>query len=268
MGSTGQGAPSRARRLLARAAALLACALLAGACVAAQAAMPARQALASTALLDSTQEGAISVTLHDASGKVAGGELALYRVASAVADDTGWHFVWDGAYASMGDELSAKTGALTAAYASSLAERLAPLVAGRAADRTARTDADGTVTFSGLAVGMYLVEEVSADEGLAPISPFVVTVPVEDATTGALLYRVDASPKAAAAEPAAPAGPAGHATVPETAQPPTSAGGQLPKTGQDWAPILPLAACGLVLVIAGGRMLRRDDGRDAGRRRA
>lgn len=70
-----------------------------------------------------------------------------------------------------------------------------PLTTGLGAAVTQTTDASGTVTFGGLPVGAYYVEETASGPNLitAPVVPFIVTVPHPN--DGGWLYDVNVYPK-------------------------------------------------------------------------
>lgn len=213
-------------------------------------------------MLDQTRLGSIDVTIQSTDGKPVGGQLSLYKVADAVADDTGWHLAWTDAYSSMDDDIYGQTGKLSDAYNKNLASKLAAVATSPLS--TATVDSTGKASFSGLRVGMYLVVQTQASDGYDVIDPFVVTVPVQDETTGALAYDVNASPKAGVATATPVPSSQKTTTTPtptrQTAQTPASAS-KLPQTGQLWWPVWILGAAGVALIVAGAawrRHARRD----------
>ena len=76
----------------------------------------------------------------------------------------------------------------------------AGLVAGRAPDATGMTAADGSLVFSGLGVGVFVVTETSAPAGVLRSDPFVVTLPMPHPTDSTWLYDVHVYPKNARAD--------------------------------------------------------------------
>lgn len=64
------------------------------------------------------------------------------------------------------------------------------------AGQSATTDANGNVAFSGLPLGLYLVEETSTPPGVTPSAPYLVTLPLTDPnSTSSWLYDVYTYPK-------------------------------------------------------------------------
>ena len=62
--------------------------------------------------------------------------------------------------------------------------------------QVATTGSDGTITFSGLPVGLYYVEETDAPDGYTRAVPFVITLPMTNpAALNSWMYEVYAYPK-------------------------------------------------------------------------
>lgn len=204
--------------------------------------------------LDVNAVGSISVTLETTDGDaVKGGSLSLYKVAEVTADDTGWHFQWLPAYSSADAGLYDATGKLSEAYSKQLASELDGLVGDQAATATATVGEDGTARFSDIGVGLYLVKQAATADGYDAVGSFVVSVPVADEETGALLYDVVASPKAEpvsrSVEPVTP--------TPSPGTTPAKPSATLPQTGQLWWPVAVLGAAGVVLLCVGVVRSRR-----------
>lgn len=207
-------------RLLKRAAALLLAALLC--------------AMSMTAYAhetpDMTREGAISVTMTYGGKAVSGGSLTLYRVGEIREDDGNYSFALTGDFTG--------SGAALTELSSGLAEELANYAeTQKLTGRTEAVGADGKVSFSGLALGLYLLVQEEAAKGYNEAAPFLVSVPVNE--DGTYVYEVDASPKVALEK------------EPEPTDPTAPVKPNLPQTGQLNWPIPVLAATGLALFALG-----------------
>lgn len=136
---------------------------------------------------DPQKTGSISVTLTDRHDKepMVGAELSVYYVATVRRNaDGNLSYLYTDAFENSGIDLADP----------SLAIKLDAYVAGRnIAAFQMMTDQNGTATCKGLALGLYLIRQIDAVEGFAPCTPFVVTLPVQNA--GGFVYDVNASPK-------------------------------------------------------------------------
>lgn len=108
------------------------------------------------------------------------------------------------------------------------------------------TSAAGSVSFTGLQQGLYLVRESVSPAGHTPISPFLITIP--QYLNDEPIYDVDATPKADTSNVAP--------TPTPTPTPPP--GGNLPQTGQLWWPVAVMAVLGLGFVVLGIVIKRRE----------
>ena len=213
-----------------------------------------QRAQAADEMLDASRQGSISISPESSDGKGVSGTFALYKVADVVADDTGWHFQWTDAYRGTDHELYRKTGTLSDSYKKKLVGLLEGKVAHPVQTRATRA---GAVSFSGLSVGLYLVKMTKVESGYDTIDPFLVSIPTIE--NGALVYQVNASPKAGAAKAKADVGGNGGSGGGDSG----AADERLPQTGQLWWPVPVLAGVGIALVVAGvlrRRGSRRDDG--------
>ncbi len=211
---------------------------------------------ASTPNLDFNEEGSITVTLYseEANATVKDGALTLYHVADLYLDDGNMAYSytedWDGCTASLEDPTHATLDSDLAAYAEDNE------IAGT---ETLEINSDGSVTFSGLKLGLYLITQTTQSEGYYVVDPFVVTVPV--AGESGWVYNVDASPKVEVyptpeiPEESTSEEPTPEGTVEET---PVPTGETLPQTGQLVWPIPILAAAGLVCCLIGWKMKKTD----------
>ncbi len=225
------------------AAVILAAVLLFGTC------MTAFAAGTGTPDPDFNEKGSITVTLHseEADAIVTDGALTLYQVADLYLDDgnmaCSYTEDWDGCSASLEDPTIATLASDLAAYAEDN---------GIAGIQTLDVNEDGSVTFTGLPLGLYLVIQTTQSEGYFTVDPFVVTVPI--AGESGWIYNADASPKVEVyIEPKTPEEP----TPTDNPETPVPTGSILPQTGQLVWPVPVLAAAGVLFCIIGVRMRRK-----------
>lgn len=209
---------------------------------------------------DTSRTGSISAVMNYGGAAVGGGTLTLYRVGDVSEDDGNYSFVLTDAFAASGLSLSAVSDA-------GLAQSLAEYAQANGIEgTTVQIGEDGTVSASGLPLGLYLVAQQDAAEGYEAISPFLVSVPMYE--NGGYSYSVNAEPKMSTMVPAA--GPEETEEDPgeEETTPSTSAGttttttattaitasstsSTLPQTGQLNWPVPVLAVAGLALLLLG-----------------
>ncbi len=208
-------------------------------------------AAADTTDIDLGKKGSISLTLYsdEAGETVTDGALTLYEVAELTLTDGNMAYVRTAAFAGFTGELDVED--------TSLAKDLTAYVSSGGVTGTTRTIAsDGSVSFSGLTLGLYLIVQTTQSTGYYTIDPFLVTVPL--AQDGVWVYDVDASPKvevkpepAPEPEPEQEPGP-----TPEPTPTPTP-DKTLPQTGQLFWPIPILAGAGALFIVIGSIMRRR-----------
>ena len=194
-------------------------------------------------MLDPDRIGSISITFtyYDETAKetkpvTGGNSVGLYKVADVIVDN-GFKFVTDERFAGVG-EIPNTDDALDAANLD-LAEKMAAIAKSYDFDVQPKAmDAQGTVSFDGLEVGLYLVMQDAQGTGdnKLTIAPFLITVPQRN-PDGSLSYDVIAKAK--------PIGVAKEKVTP----PPTPR--RLPQTGQMWWPVSVLATVGVVLLTFG-----------------
>lgn len=146
-------------------------------------------------------EGSISVTMSDkeTDKPIPGGKLELIKIASVEVND-GYYFAPTEEFktedfkfdlsekADLSDpSLAANINTYVDNHSESVKDRTQAQIGTSGADT-------GKVTFTGLALGLYLVRETEAAEGYAKIRPFLVTIPQK--TENGYVYQVDATPKA------------------------------------------------------------------------
>lgn len=227
---------------------------------------------------DLSRRGSIHIVMRHGEKTVPGGTLTLYRVGAVHEDDGNYSFVLTDAFAGSGSSLEDIESA-------GLAKELADYAKAQGISGiTQKIAKDGTVSFSDLEPGLYLLVQHSAAEGYYNADPFLVSVPMME--DGIYVYDVDASPKVelkkepetpeesetseeteTPEEPETPKEPE-KPGIPETPANPGSPPAQeeteltLPQTGQLNWPIPVLVVMGLCLFSAGwvlrfGR--KRDD---------
>lgn len=146
---------------------------------------------AAEANFDLNKTGTIRVTLKDVyfPENSVNGTLELFQVGSAQVVNSALTYVLTPDFAGSGVSLADPNAA-------GLAQRLADYaVQNSITGQSGSSDAAGTVTFSNLPVGLYLVMQREATEGYLPVAPFLVSVPMYSAGNGGWLYTIDASPK-------------------------------------------------------------------------
>lgn len=200
---------------------------------------------ADAADLDFGRSGSVTLTLTDSDGNTeTGGEISIYEVASLYLGDGNM------AYA-LTDEFEGCTAVLDVTD-TSLPTVLAQYVKDNGITGKAEKVSDkGNVTFDGLELGLYLMVQTASSDTYETISPFVVTVPIED--DGEWDYSVDASPKV---------GVVTVVTTPDETTAPddetTPAEPNLPQTGQlNWP--IPVLAVGGMILFAIGWVIKNSD---------
>ena len=219
----------------------------------------------------------ISVTMRDGKTVVSGGSMTCYRVGDIHSADNGdLSFVLTGEFSGAGVSLAKPDDPVTA-------RRLAFYAARNSIAGTTRTIGnDGTVTFTGLTPGLYMLVQREAAPGYYAAEPFLVTLPMTE--NGGYVYDVDASPKVDVerpgislptepdtptppdqpdapdkpTDPDAPSNPdkPSDPNKPSNPNKPTKPDvPKLPQTGQLNWPVPVLAAGGLCLLLL-GRVLR------------
>ena len=136
---------------------------------------------------DFSQTGTIKIALQSGQEAVAGGTVTLYSVGSIQEENGDYAFVLTDNFAHSGESLAdlQASGLPDRLFAYAKNEKLTGV--------TAAVDTAGTVSFSGLELGLYLIVQEQPAPGWNPVSPFLISVPqMQD---GTYVYTVDASPK-------------------------------------------------------------------------
>ena len=174
-----------------------------------------------------------------------GNSVGLFKVAEVVIDN-GFRFVVDPRFASVG-ELPATSEELDRANVE-LAAEMAKIAENLDFDiPPVEMDSGGTVKFTNLEVGLYLVMQAKrgTDDHQYVIAPFLISIPNKN-PDGKWLYDVNAQSK-----------PIGIAWIPPESPDEPSKPKKLPQTGQLWWPVMALGAAGMAFIIAGTAMKRR-----------
>lgn len=205
--------------------------------------------------LDLTETGSIEMTLMDADGvTVSGGAITVYEVAQLYLDDGNMAYAYTDGFADCTVTLDVTD--------TTLASSLVSYMNGKTITGTEKSVAsDGTVSFTDLELGLYLVVQTTASSDYETISPFVVTLPMEE--DGVWVYAVNASPKVGTVtltpEEPEPETPSEEEPTPEPTPEPepetpaetTTSDPILPQTGQLNWPVPVLLIGGFFLLIAG-----------------
>lgn len=189
---------------------------------------------------DPDATGSISVTMRDEQQQaVGGGTLLLYSVAELSLDDGNPAWVYTQPFAQCGVALE---GISEAPFAAALEQYAQD---NHLTGLEAKLSASGTVTFSQLPAGLYLITQGESAEGYYPINPFVVSLPFQE-ESGDWIYTVDATPKMEVSS-----------TPSNPSVPPPTTDSKLPQTGQLNWPIPLLASAGVLLFLVGWKMVFR-----------
>ena len=160
---------------------------------------------------DMSKKGSIKVTIQQGTEVISGGTLTLYRVGAIQESDGNYSFVLTGDFKDCGESLDDIQSA-------QLAKNLAQYAADHSLSGTVKEiGRNGTVVFSDLEPGLYLLVQETAPEGYEKIDPFLVTVPMEE--DGSYVYDVDASPKVEPNKPEEPTKPSEPANPTEPVEP-------------------------------------------------
>ncbi len=190
--------------------------------------------------LDPDHLGSLKVRILETRTRegVPGGRVEIYRVAGVDAIPGGFVYVLSDSFSGSGFDVST-IGDLSASENAAQARRLeryADTHRIRALD-SGVPDKTGTVEFTSLPIGLYLVVQSEAASKHEAIDSFLITVPQKDGDN--FVYDVNAAPKTGTAD-----------TIPTTA-PTRPHNGGLPQTGQLWWPVYLLGAAGAALFLFG-----------------
>ena len=214
--------------------------------------------------------GSLTLTASYGTTPLVGAPFKLYLVAE---HDEASDFALCGEFAGSSVDLSDLSTAGKLAQAALDLERwagekeIAPLA-------QQNTDSSGSVSFTSLAQGLYLVGGVTHQQGSHRYqsAPCLISLPSWDGSTGVWELNVTAFPKfersgtsggdptPTPTEPVTPT-PPDPVEPPDTPPTPPAGPEKLPQTGQLKWPVPVLAALGMLLLLAGSILMRRE--RDA-----
>lgn len=183
---------------------------------------------------DLKKTGSITLTLQYNGKPLSGGSFALYRVGTVTEKDGDYSFITAGtgfsAFSGSLDKLDAALAQKLKDYADS--QKLQPVASAK--------NSGGKAVFSKVTPGLYLVVQTQRCTGYELLSPFLVSVPMNE--DGHYRYDIDA------------AGKFKPTPKPDTPDKPNTPGSHLPQTGQLNWPVPVLAGAGLVLFALGWRL--------------
>lgn len=137
-----------------------------------------------------TSTGSITITLRDSDNQpLSGITFRLYRIATAYTDRNGVHFSYTEDFAGNGMPAGNFSDSYLPVHLTAYAQR------NNIAYTEQSTDAAGTTVFGNLPFGAYLIVPVGRTEGYLAPNPFIVALPIKDATSDEWISDVDASPK-------------------------------------------------------------------------
>ncbi len=147
--------------------------------------------------LDLTQTGSLVVTPQDVScGVGSGGSVSLYKVGNISSLSTSMQYVYCEEFVECAEENENDAVNSNDLETETFAEKLMEYIRGQEVSATASQaiGTDGSATFEGLELGIYLVAQLQSCDGYECFTPFVVTLPYQD-ESGEWIYVASAYPK-------------------------------------------------------------------------
>lgn len=144
-----------------------------------------------TAAVSADTKGSITLTTLSKETKepVSGAVFRIYPIASAYIKDGGIAFIYTEEFKNNGMDMGDFSDACLPVHLSAYAQIMSLAYTEKS------TDGSGRVVFDDLMCGAYLVVPVGIDEGYLNPTPFIVTVPMKDASEDKWIYNIDATPK-------------------------------------------------------------------------
>ena len=183
---------------------------------------------------DLKKNGSITLALQYDGRALSGGSFALFQVGTVTEKDGDYSFTTAGTgfstFSGSLDKLDAALAQKLKDYADS--QKLQPVASAK--------NSGGKAVFSKVTPGLYLVVQTQRCTGYELLSPFLVSVPMNE--DGHYRYDIDAAGKFK---------PTPKSDTPDK---PNTPGSHLPQTGQLNWPVPVLAGAGLVLFALGWRL--------------
>lgn len=183
---------------------------------------------------DRNREGSISITMKDGDRIVTDGSLTLYQAGELVWDGEAYAYQLTESFADSQISLESVTSPALPGKLEAYAKQT------QVTGITQGVTAQGTVVFSQLEPGLYLIVQCRPAKGYESIHSFLVTLPLP--ADGKLIYEVDATPKMSLKRK--------EETTPETI-PNQPAGSHEVETGDEAEPGTWLAVAGVSVVALG-----------------
>lgn len=138
--------------------------------------------------LDLSKTGSLKITVHDGATPVPGGQLTLYRVGDIDVSGATPKFV-------LNAQVAASKISLSDVHSKTTAQNLLQWMQNHGIQGQVRNvGSDGTVIYTDVPAGLYLVTQNQAATGYEAMAPFLISVPNSDGK-GGYLYDVSAYPK-------------------------------------------------------------------------
>ena len=197
----------------------------------------------------------------DVEKKMTDGSISIYTVATVkvengyVFDTSAGKFPGSSAVEGIESLNSADLEEQNAAIATALEKE----AESAEADVTAMIS-DGSVSFTDLTPGLYLVIQETLSEGNRKINPFLISIPDANGS-----YEIKAAPKNDIKIPPTPPLTPKPSVTPSTPKSPSESSSpsgsktSLPQTGQLWWPVPVLCGIGLALIISGFVLKRKKE---------
>ena len=154
---------------------------------------PVATALAVDTDVDFSKQGSIAITLWEGAGShkvVPGASFRIYQIADIASKAGNLRYVLTPDFQDSGVQLDNLHADGVADHLAAYAQQNNRNASVGSADKTS-----GSVVFSNLGLGLYLVIQEGRISGYYPVEPFLVSLPMINADGTGWIYDIDASPK-------------------------------------------------------------------------